>query len=666
MINNEKHQTRWQNISNWIDYRLPIFTFLRKEGTEYPTPRNLNYWWNTGSLAGVTLVIMMLTGIFLAIHYIPNTEMAFDSIERIMREVNYGWFLRYIHMNGATMFFIVIYLHLFRGLYYGSYKNPRELLWILGVILLILIMATAFMGYVLPWGQMSFWGATVITNLFSAIPWAGEGIVEWLWGGFSISNPTLNRFFVLHYLFPFLILGVIILHLVALHQHGSNNPLGINAKGPKDKIPFHPYYTVKDIFGLAVFFIIWGGFVFFSPNFFGEAENYIPADPLVTPLHIVPEWYFLPFYAILRSVPDKLSGVFLMFSSIFVLFVVPWLDTSPIRSSRFRPLYKYFFWFLIIACIVLGWAGSQKPEGLPLIIGRIATFYYFAHFLIIMPLIGRIEKRITLPKDLTTTSMKQRGAGKLKSISTIFVLGIFVFFTHNSLGSSDETLTPTKHDWSFQSPAGTFDRSSLQRGLQVYKEVCSTCHGIKQLRFDSLKALGYEEDEIKAIAAEQEVIDGPNDEGEMFERPALPSDHFPSPYRNEQATRAANNGAYPSDLSVIVKGRPGGANYIYALLAGYAPCPDNITLQPSMYYNPFFSGQQIAMPPPLSRDIISYQDGTEATVEQMSHDVTTFLSWAAEPEMEARKKMGFKVLIFLTVFAILMYLTMHQIWRRIK
>ncbi len=283
-------------LVKWIDDRLPIFTFMQHDLQDYPTPKNLNYWWNFGSLAGFVLVILMASGIVLAMNYTPHVDYAFDSVERIMRDVNYGWLLRYIHMNGGTMFFIVVYIHIFRGLYFGSYKSPREILWMLGVVILILMMATAFMGYVLPWGQMSFWGATVITNLFSAIPLVGDAIVSWLWGGFSVDNPTLNRFFSLHYLFPFLIVGVVVLHLVALHTTKSNNPLGIDPKGPQDTIPFHPYYTVKDYYGMGVFLIFYAAFVFFAPNFFGEPDNYIEANSLVTPPHIVPEWYFLPYY----------------------------------------------------------------------------------------------------------------------------------------------------------------------------------------------------------------------------------------------------------------------------------------------------------------------------------------------------------------------------------
>jgi ubiquinol-cytochrome c reductase cytochrome b subunit len=388
-------------LIRWIDHRLPIFSFMHHELHEYPTPKNLSYWWNFGSLAGIALVIMIVTGIFLAMHYTPHTDYAFQSVERIMRDVNYGWLIRYIHMNGASLFFLVVYIHIFRGMYYGSYKYPRELLWILGVVILLLLMATAFMGYVLPWGQMSFWGATVITNLFSAIPLVGEPIVTWMWGGFSVDNPTLNRFFSLHYLLPFVIVGVVILHIWALHRFGSNNPIGIDMKGPQDQIPFHPYYTVKDAFGLGVFLIVFAGFVFLAPNFFGEPDNYIPANPLVTPAHIVPEWYLLPFYAILRAIPDKLTGVIAMFGSIALLMLLPWLDTSRVRSAKFRPIFKQVYWLFVIDCLILGYIGANPPEGWYIVIGRIATAYYFFHLLILLPLLGKLERPLDLPTSIS-------------------------------------------------------------------------------------------------------------------------------------------------------------------------------------------------------------------------------------------------------------------------
>ena len=387
-------------VVRWIDHRLPVFSMLHHTAHDYPTPKNLNYMRNFGSLAGLSLAIMLVTGIVLAMSYTAHVDHAFLSVERIMRDVNYGWLIRYIHANGASFFFIVVYIHIFRGLYYGSYKAPRELLWMLGVVILLLMMATAFMGYVLPWGQMSFWGATVITNLFSAIPLVGESIVTLLWGGFSVDNPTLNRFFSLHYLLPFVIVGVVVLHIVALHRFGSNNPLGIDVRGDQDTVSFHPYYTVKDMFGLSVFLTIMAAVVFFLPNSMGHPDNYIPANPMVTPAHIVPEWYFLPFYAILRAVPDKLLGVLAMFAAIAVLFVLPWLDRSPVRSATFRPIYKIMFWVFLLDCVALTYLGAKPAEGIYVVLSRLCTVYYFAHFIILLPALSVFETPRSLPRSI--------------------------------------------------------------------------------------------------------------------------------------------------------------------------------------------------------------------------------------------------------------------------
>jgi len=369
-----------------------LLAFVDSHIINYPTPINLNYMWSFGSTAGICLVIQIVTGIFLAMHYTPHIDYAFLSVEHIMRDVNNGWLIRYTHANGASMFFIVVYCHIFRGLYYGSYIYPRGILWASGVIIFLLMMATAFMGYVLPWGQMSFWGATVITNLFSAIPFVGQSIVEWLWGGFSVSNATLNRFFSLHYFMPFAIAGLVILHLSLLHKDGSNNPLGINTD--VDYVPFYPYYYVKDLFAFLVFASLFAFFVFFYPNILGHPDNYIPANPLVTPAHIVPEWYFLPFYAILRSIPDKLGGVVAMISAILVLLLLPVINTSEVRSSKFRPLFAFFYWFLVADFAILGWIG-QKPVESPYIeIGMGATAFYFFFLLVLVPVIGLIEKAL--------------------------------------------------------------------------------------------------------------------------------------------------------------------------------------------------------------------------------------------------------------------------------
>src|SRR5471032_78712 len=378
-------------FERWLDSRLPILRLAHDTMQTFPTPRNLNIWYTFGGILTFCLAVQIITGVVLAMHYVANAGLAFDSVEAIMRDVNYGWLMRYMHANGASMFFLAVYIHMFRGLYYGSYKAPRELIWIIGVLIYLLMMATAFFGYVLPWGQMSFWGATVITNLFSAIPVVGESVVTWLWGGFAVDNPTLNRFFALHYLLPFIIVAVVALHVVALHVHGSNNPLGIDPKGPQDTVPFHPYYTMKDGFGVVVFLIFYAAFVFFMPNALGEPVNYVPANPLVTPNEIVPEWYLLPFYAILRAIPDKLLGVLAMFGAIAVLFVVPWLDTSRVRSCKFRPVYKWFVFVLVFDVIVLGICGAHPPEGWFVPISRVCAFYYFFHFLILQ--IGRASCR---------------------------------------------------------------------------------------------------------------------------------------------------------------------------------------------------------------------------------------------------------------------------------
>lgn len=496
------NRTPFQNpVIEWVDSRLPLFTMMQREYGVFPTPRNFNYFWNFGAIAMFMLVTMIVTGIFLAMNYTPHANMAFDSVERIMRDVNYGWLLRYIHANGASFFFIAVYIHIFRGMYYGSYKQPRELLWILGVTIFLLMMATAFMGYVLPWGQMSFWGVTVITNLFSAIPVVGNDIVTLLWGGFSVDNPTLNRFFALHFLLPFVIFAVVFLHIWALHVTGSNNPLGIDVKGEQDTLPFHPYYTMKDTFGLLVFVTIFAMFVFWMPNALGHPDNYIPANPMVTPPHIVPEWYFLPFYAILRCftfnvnplilvggaalavfawrtiyvpkagqgnalnialllvggvlavlgvvgglsphfgipltavnlVEAKLLGVLAMFGSIAMLFVMPWLDWHPVRSARFRPLYRVALLTFVLLVFVLGYCGASVADaplvffGVPDLVpagdyalfklvanagegahflfttthlSLLATLYYFGFFLIILPLLSRVEKVRALPNSI--------------------------------------------------------------------------------------------------------------------------------------------------------------------------------------------------------------------------------------------------------------------------
>ena len=421
------HQSTYQpksGIEKWLDARLPIVRLAYDSFVDYPTPKNLNYWWTFGGILSLCLGIQIITGVILAMHYQANAGLAFNSVERIMRDVNYGWLLRYTHANGASMFFFAVYIHMFRGLYYGSYKAPREVLWLLGCIIYFLMIATAFMGYVLPWGQMSYYGAVVITNLIGAIPVVGPSILTWLQGGFSVDQPTLNRFFSLHYLLPFVIAGVVVLHVWALHVTGQNNPTGVEIKSKEDTVPFTPYATVKDGLGMILFLIVFAVFVFFAPDAMGHTDNYVPANPLVTPNHIVPEWYMLPFYAILRAVtfdvgpiPAKLLGVILMFSAIAVIFALPWLDTSKVKSMRYRPVMRWFFVLFIIACLGLGWCGGQEPSdmvfsmgsdahGNPIGLGvtllsQILGLYYFAFFLIIMPWIGLKEDPLPVPASIS-------------------------------------------------------------------------------------------------------------------------------------------------------------------------------------------------------------------------------------------------------------------------
>ncbi|MBV8593322.1 MAG: cytochrome b N-terminal domain-containing protein [Caulobacteraceae bacterium] len=417
-------------IERWLDTRLPIVRFSA-DLMSFPTPRNLNYWWTFGGILAFCLITQIVTGIVLAMHYDPSGAGAFVSVEQhIMRDVNYGWLIRGIHANGASMFFIAVYIHILRGIYYGSFKAPREVLWLLGCVIYVLMMATAFMGYVLPWGQMSFWGAKVITNLLGALPVIGKPITTLLWGGFSVDDPTLNRFFSLHYLIPFIIAAVVALHIWALHVPGNNNPTGVNVKSADDTVAFHPYYTVKDAFAVAVFVILFAVFIFYLPEALQKADNAIPANPLVTPAHIVPEWYLLPFYAILRAIPDKLIGVLALAGSIGMLFVLPWLDTSRVRSMRYRPTARLYLFICVAAVMALGWCGSQEPDGKiiqglagPVFIdydinsvtwlSRIAALYYFIYFLVITPLLGLLETPLPTPDYLYTPVLKDRAPAPL-------------------------------------------------------------------------------------------------------------------------------------------------------------------------------------------------------------------------------------------------------------
>ncbi|MBN9042312.1 MAG: cytochrome C [Rhizobiales bacterium 62-47] len=670
----------------WLEQRLPIGGLVHSSFVAYPTPRNLNYWWTFGGILSMMLALQIITGVVLAMHYTPHVDLAFNSVEAIVRDVNYGWLLRNMHAAGASMFFIAVYVHMFRGLYYGSYKAPREVLWILGVIIYLLMMATGFMGYVLPWGQMSFWGATVITNLFSAIPYVGESIVTLLWGGYSVGNPTLNRFFSLHYLLPFVIAGVVVLHVWALHVAGQNNPAGVEPKTEKDTVPFTPYATIKDGFGMACFLIFFAWFIFYMPNYLGDPENYIQANPGVTPAHIVPEWYYLPFYAILRSIPSKLGGVVAMFGAIVVLAFLPWLDSAKTRSSRYRPLAKQFFWIFVVVCVLLGWLGGKPAEGVYVVIGRILTFCYFAYFLIVLPILSRIETPRTVPNSIADDVLaKSKGRSSVASavVALLAIGSLFAFGTQDAK-AADHGNTPPSLSWSFSGPFGKYDRGSLQRGYKVYKEVCATCHSMNLVHFRNLAdpgGPGFSAAQAAAVAAEYKVQDGPNDAGEMFERPGRVADKFPAPFPNDNAARAANGGALPPDLSLVAKARSyergfpqfifdfftqyqeQGPNYIDALLQGFEEKPPaGFALPEGSYYNKYFPGHAIKMPKPLSDGQVTYDDGAPATLPQYAHDVTTFLMWAAEPHLEARKRLGMQVMIFLVIFAGLLYFTKKKVW----
>jgi ubiquinol-cytochrome c reductase cytochrome b/c1 subunit len=673
-------------VLQWLEDRLPIIGLAHSTAVSYPTPRNLNYLWTFGGILTFMLVVQIVTGIVLTMHYTPEATMAFNSVEHIMRDVNYGWLLRYLHANGASMFFLAAYIHMFRGMYYGSYKAPREVLWILGVIVYLLMMATGFMGYVLPWGQMSFWAATVITNLFSAIPLVGDSIVTWLWGGYSVGSPTLTRFFALHYLLPFVIAAVVVLHIWALHVVGQNNPTGVDPKTENDTVAFTPYATIKDTFFIGLFTILLAWFVFYIPNYLGHADNYIPANPAVTPQHIVPEWYYLPFYAILRSIPNKLLGVIALFSSVAILAFLPWLDTSRVKSARYRPLYKLSFWLFVLTCLLLGWLGSKPPEGIYVITSRLLTAWYFIHFIVVLPLLGVFETPRQLPNSISE-AMK---IGTKAAVVVVVAVGLgaaCIGAARPAAAQEQADLQPPRNTWSFAGPLGKFDRGQLQRGFKVYHDVCQTCHSLKELSFRNLAEEGgpqFSAEQVAAIAAEYKIKDGPNDQGDMFERPGRLADHFPPPFPNEQAARSVNGGSLPPDMSVLAKARQYergfpwfvidaifpyqelGVDYIVAVLKGYAPKPADVTIPAGMQYNTYFPGHAIGMPPPLSDGVVTYTDGSPQTLDQYARDVASFLMWAAEPTLEERHRTGFEVIFFLVIFTGLLYFTKKKVWAEIE
>jgi ubiquinol-cytochrome c reductase cytochrome b subunit len=381
----------YTGVKGWIDARLPLIRMMEAEYLKFPVPKSLNYFWSFGGIAMFCLIGLILSGIFLGMHYKPSAAEAFNSVERIMRDVQFGWLVRYLHMNLASFFFIAVYIHIFRALYFGSYKAPRELVFIFGMLMFLLMMGTAFLGYTLPWGQMSYWGATVITNLFSAIPVVGDAILLTLLGDFTVSDATVNRFYVLHWLLAFAIVGLVVFHVITLHMTGSNNPTGMEPQNWDETLSFHPYMTIKDTKAMVLFFLLVAFVLFFYPNIMGHSDNYIRANSMVTPAHIVPEWYFLPFYAILRAIPDKLGGVIAMFGSIAVLFILPWLDTSRVRSCLYRPIWRICILLFALDFFILMYMGAMPAEGIYVAISRIGTAYWFLFFLVLAPLVGYLE-----------------------------------------------------------------------------------------------------------------------------------------------------------------------------------------------------------------------------------------------------------------------------------
>ena len=711
-------------FTRWLDARLPIVRLAWDSFVDFPTPKNLNYWWTFGGILALCLGIQIATGVILAMHYNSSADLAFNSVEHIMRDVNHGWMIRYIHATGASMFFLAVYIHMLRGIYYGSYKAPRELLWILGCVIYLLMMATAFMGYVLPWGQMSYFGAVVITNLLGALPVVGKSITTWLWGGFAVDNPTLNRFFSLHYLLPFMIAGVVVLHIWALHVPGNNNPTGVEVKSKEDTVPFHPYYTVKDGFAMVCFLILFAVFVFFMPDSLGHVDNYVPANPLQTPVQIVPEWYFLPFYAILRAIPDKLTGVLCMFGAVGMLFVLPWLDHSKVRSMRYRPTARLFFLIFIVDCLLLGLCGSHEPneQVIPGVVGfqlldydlnsfvwlsRLLTTYYFVYFVVITPLLGLIETTAAgAGLDLHAGAVrrgrpalrrgrpgrKERLSSMLRKTTVLAAFGLALAMA-GAPAFADTTQKDLKDvHWSFEGPFGKFDQEQLQRGYKVYHDVCSTCHSMNLLAYRNLADKGgpfyspkypnpNDSPYAKAIAKDFQVPDVDTDTGEAITRPATPSDHFKAPFPNDYAAKAANGGSAPPDLSLMAKAREGGPAYIYSILTGYQNAPAGLTVAPGKYYNPYYPGDLgafwsgpadkvpeggfISMPPPLKPGLVTFADGTNATVSEEAKDVVAFLAWAAEPHQEERKKMGFAVMLYLLLFTGVLYASYRTIWAKI-
>ncbi len=605
-------------------------------------PRDQGPLWSFGLLAGVSLVLMLLTGVFLAMNYVVGVQ-PFETIQWLMRDVSYGWLIRFMHMDGTSIFFVIAFINLGRSLYYGSYKRPRERVWMLGLVTLMLMMLTAYTGYLLPMGQMSYWSTLALAQTLAGFPFVGHNIVRWIMGADGIDGATLTHFYTFHLLFALSIVGAVVAHLKARRIDGV-------VASSVETVPFHPFYTVRAAVALLTFLILCAVIVFFLPYTFEQSANFQPADPLVMPSNITPQWYLLPFYAMTRCTQSPLLSLALVVAGWAVLFALPWLDPSLMHGRRllFHPALFGFF----VVVILLGWAGAHPTTSGWVLLDRLFTLLYFLFFLVGVPLLGVIETpglSLNLrPRFSVKALLAGRGAGALLLAALLLA---------STAARAEDTAS-----WGFQGAFGTFDRASLQRGFQVYAQACAACHAMQFLRYGDLEGIGLTPAQTAAIAAIAQVPGGYDSAGLPVTRPGIPSDPFHAPWPNAQAARAASYGAYPPDLSLIVDQRPDGPTYVDHLLTGYGDAPPGVTLFPNRSWNAAFPGHQIAMGAPLRAGQMTFLDGTRATVPQMSRDVTTFLAWAADPSVEDRRQDGVRVILFLGFLLFLTTLLRRRIW----
>jgi ubiquinol-cytochrome c reductase cytochrome b/c1 subunit len=611
-----------------------------------------------GMLAGVSLVLMLLTGVFLAMNYVVG-EHPFETIQWIMRDVSYGWLIRLMHMAGTSIFFVIAFINLGRSLYYGSYKRPRQLVWMLGLVTLMLMMLTAYTGYLLPWGQMSYWSTLALAQAVAGFPFVGHNIVRWIMGADSIGRATLTHFYTFHLLFAVAILGAVMAHLRARRADAAAAP-------GAETVPFHPFHTARAAVAVLIFLIVCAVVVFFIPYTFEQAANFQQADPLVVPANITPQWYLLPFYAMTRCTESPLLSLALVVAGWVALFALPWLDPSPLLGARHRPLFQPALFGFFAVVILLGWAGAHPPTSGWVLLDRLFTLLYFLFFLVGVPLIGAIETPGVSLNLTQRFSVKALLDGR--RLSMLIAAGLLTIATATAAQAQDTANASRDEGWGFAGAFGTFDRASLQRGFQVYQRACAACHAMTFLRYGDLEGIGLSPKQTAAIAATAQVPGGYNSAGLPMTRPGIASDPFHSPWPNAEAARAASNGAYPPDLSLIVDQRPdgrggeGGATYVDHLLTGYGDAPPGVTLFPNRSWNTAFPGNQIGMAAPLHDGQMTFLDGTRATVPQMSRDVTTFLAWASDPSVEERRQDGVRVILFLGFLLFLTTLLRRRIW----